>query len=202
MRTFLAFPISDANREAFRVLQDELQQRGVKGRWCRPDNLHLTVLFLGEQNEESLSAFSSEVERICCSCKSFTLRNAFLETLERPPRVLCFSWRDSAAADQYSQMAEDLLDAADKLTVQLPENVRTRKPLAHLTLARFRDARESRSLNHVGSRSRGRWEWDSDIKTLENKDINEVHCSRLRLYQSLTRANGPEYKVLQEFALS
>ena len=48
MRAFVALPVSPAVREAAARLQEELRKTGADVGWTRPDQMHLTVKFLGE----------------------------------------------------------------------------------------------------------------------------------------------------------
>ena len=48
MRLFIAIPLDGEVRRAALRLQREMQGRGVKGNFTRPENLHLTLAFIGE----------------------------------------------------------------------------------------------------------------------------------------------------------
>lgn len=47
-RTFVAVEVAARVREAVRAVQDRLRSAGADLRWVRPENLHLTLRFLGE----------------------------------------------------------------------------------------------------------------------------------------------------------
>ena len=48
MRIFVALEPSPAFRDALSAVQDRLRSAGVTGRYLTPDNLHLTLAFIGE----------------------------------------------------------------------------------------------------------------------------------------------------------
>ena len=48
MRLFIAIRLSDDMRHALIRAQNELYDRGVRGRFTAEENLHLTLAFLGE----------------------------------------------------------------------------------------------------------------------------------------------------------
>ena len=48
MRLFLAFALSGAMRNALQEVQDDLRRAGVRGNYTPPENLHLTLAFIGE----------------------------------------------------------------------------------------------------------------------------------------------------------
>ena len=48
MRLFLAIRLSEEMREALTSLQEDMRAAGVKGNYTKPENLHLTIAFIGE----------------------------------------------------------------------------------------------------------------------------------------------------------
>jgi 2'-5' RNA ligase len=48
MRLFVALPLDDDVRLALDAVQRQLRGQGVAARYTRPDNLHLTLAFIGE----------------------------------------------------------------------------------------------------------------------------------------------------------
>ena len=51
MRLFIAIRLEDGLKDAVRSLQNELRRRGVEGNFTRPENLHLTLAFIGEYGD-------------------------------------------------------------------------------------------------------------------------------------------------------
>lgn len=54
MRTFIAFKLPEEVIASLGELQTALKQQGLKLRWVRPDNIHLTLKFLGEISAEDM----------------------------------------------------------------------------------------------------------------------------------------------------
>jgi len=50
MRIFIAIRFTDAFKQPLLNAQKALRQNGVKGEFTRPENLHLTLVFIGETN--------------------------------------------------------------------------------------------------------------------------------------------------------
>ena len=48
MRLFIAIRLSDAIRSGLAEIQSSLRNRGVSGNFTKPENLHLTLAFIGE----------------------------------------------------------------------------------------------------------------------------------------------------------
>ena len=48
MRLFIAIPLDEALTRAVRDAQDAFRRQGVRGNYTKPENLHLTLAFIGE----------------------------------------------------------------------------------------------------------------------------------------------------------
>lgn len=61
MRLFIALPLDDPARAAVSAYQDGLRALGLRGSFTRPENLHLTLAFLGEQpgSEQAIEAMEA-----------------------------------------------------------------------------------------------------------------------------------------------
>ena len=51
MRLFIAITLDDNMTDALIEMQDDLMRSGIKGGYTRPENLHMTLAFLGENDE-------------------------------------------------------------------------------------------------------------------------------------------------------
>ena len=60
MRLFIALPLGKEAAEAVAAYQTVLRKAGVTGNFTRPDNLHLTLAFLGEQQGPEKAAEALE----------------------------------------------------------------------------------------------------------------------------------------------
>ena len=56
MRLFVAIPMEGEIKTALRGIQNELRRRGVEGNYTRPENLHLTLAFIGEVPDSDAAA--------------------------------------------------------------------------------------------------------------------------------------------------
>jgi RNA 2',3'-cyclic 3'-phosphodiesterase len=61
MRTFIAIEIPSEIKSALAALQTELRRAGADVSWTKPENMHLTLNFLGEVDERRIV----EVEKAC-----------------------------------------------------------------------------------------------------------------------------------------
>jgi 2'-5' RNA ligase len=56
MRLFIAVNFPDETKSRILMIQDQLRSQALRGNFTRPENLHLTLVFLGETPEEKLPA--------------------------------------------------------------------------------------------------------------------------------------------------
>jgi 2'-5' RNA ligase len=129
MRLFIAVTLDEKTRRAFAELQSLLKAQALNGNFSRPENLHVTLVFLGEVDTAKLDTLKTAVALGCGRHTPFTvLWN----------RSGCFSrsnaWWAGASdpGGRLSALRNDLCAALDKAGVGFD-----RKPFkAHITLAR------------------------------------------------------------------
>ena len=131
MRTFIAINLPAKERQRIHRSARGLRDEGMPVRWVEPDNLHLTLKFLGELRAERLSEVEASVERVAASTAPFSLTlgefGAF-PTLRRP-RVI---WLGAVATPELRCLKQDLEWAlADR-----GFNAETRAFHPHITLGR------------------------------------------------------------------
>jgi 2'-5' RNA ligase len=107
MRTFIAINLPAKERQRIHRSVRALRDGGLPVRWVEPDNLHLTLKFLGELRPERLAEVETSLARVAASTACFTLTlgefGAF-PTLRRP-RVI---WLGAAASPELRCLKQDL----------------------------------------------------------------------------------------------
>jgi 2'-5' RNA ligase len=141
MRAFIAIEIPPAVKAALADCRAELQRLPAEASWTRPDNIHLTLKFLGEVPERSRESIAAAMQEAAAGAARLRLELAGLEAFPnlRRPRVL---WAGLAgeveAAKRFQARLENLLDRAG-----FPPDGRTFAP--HLTLARLRSVGDAKA---------------------------------------------------------
>lgn len=142
MRTFLAIEISQEAKSAIAELQNRLRDADADVSWTRPDNIHLTLKFLGEVSESLIA----DVARVCLECAancrslSVTLSGVGAFPDFRQPRVLWVGL--GGDLDALVQLQKELDEGLSRIGFE-----RDRKPFrAHLTMGRVKSRRNTRAL--------------------------------------------------------
>lgn len=142
MRLFIAIEISEEIREALAQIQSHLKYAGADVKWVEPHNIHLTLKFLGEVNEEKAEEIKSILDGIAKETRPFELSikdvGAF-PTIEYP-RVI---WAGlDKGADESKMLAEKIDEGLSKTGFQ-----KEARPFAsHLTIGRVRSSTNKEAL--------------------------------------------------------
>jgi 2'-5' RNA ligase len=180
-RIFVAVEIPPGLRESVARLPRTL----ATARWMNPQQLHITLLFIGSTQQEPQEAIERALSRIVSP--AFTLKlaefGAFPDvTAGRVPRVLWIQpGRSSALTALQSQVAT---------AVRTATGVETQRAFSpHVTLARFRRPPTEAELA----------KWLDDAREFES-DSFEVN--RFHLYDSDLTPNGAVHTILATYPLS
>jgi 2'-5' RNA ligase len=187
MRVFIAIDIDEQIRKALGNLQNELRSKvDIKKsdvKWVNPDNIHLTLKFLGEIKDQEAVDVCNITKEVASRHESFELA---LETVGhfggRSARVL---WIGTG------QNSDNLLQLQSDLEEQLASAGwprETRKFSGHLTLCRVRNSKAGVKLAQMT-------EGYKDFK------LGTVSADSVSVYQSQLTPTGPIYTVLGNYKL-
>ncbi len=185
MRAFVAIEIPAEVREALTALRDQWRQSGARASWVRPENMHLTLRFLGEISWEQIEQMAVRLEAAYAAMPALMLavRGAGAFPNRRKPGVLWVGVQalsgDLAAVQQCAEEAAH--------GIGLPPETKAFHP--HITLARIRDARQIGALPEL-------------IAAAEHFDGGAFSAGAVSLFESELRPGGPIYRRRREFHLS
>jgi len=136
IRAFIAIELEPQVLDALEQMQLRLRRRegGQAVRWVSPDNIHLTLKFLGQVPLGQLESVYQAVARACKGHAPFVLTVADLDCLPNPrrPRVICVGVQEETGRLQSLQRALE----REMSRLGFPEERRRFRP--HLTLGRVR----------------------------------------------------------------
>ena len=73
LRTFIAVGLDNAVHDDIVALQETLARTGADVKWVEPDNIHLTLLFLGEVDDRDIIEVCRAVASCCAERSAFAL---------------------------------------------------------------------------------------------------------------------------------
>lgn len=182
MRMFVAIDLNeDVIGRCMRALSS-LKESGAELKPVKPENLHITLKFLGEVREDDLDRISVVLEGFSGRFRPFRLALSGIGYFgsEVFPRVI---WAGiSEGGDIVSEMSDEL----NRKLVHIRDE--HRNPHPHLTLARARSPENSGRLAEA-------------MKKLSDVKLGEVDVKEIKLRQSILRPDGPVYSDLRSFRL-
>jgi 2'-5' RNA ligase len=89
MRLFIAIDIPSEIKQLFERVEQRLKKCDLAAKWVEPKNVHLTLKFLGEVEEQKIPLIKNAMENTAHQFKSFrvSLENFGFFPAERNPRV-------------------------------------------------------------------------------------------------------------------
>lgn len=125
MRIFIAIRFTEAFKYSILDAQDGLREYGVRGNYTQPENLHLTLAFIGET--ERVAEIKAAVDAV--KFKPFVIRTGKLGCFNGRSRVL---WLGIEGEDKVKTIAQQLRLNLDKCGIDYAKG----KFSPHITLVR------------------------------------------------------------------
>jgi 2'-5' RNA ligase len=180
LRTFVAVDLGKPLRDRLVSLQENLAGSGAEVKWVEVENLHVTLLFLGEVDMRESPAVCRAVSVVCGRHERFSLGVETVGCFPNPrrPRVI---WAGIGAG------APALVALHDALEPPLQElgcyRREERQYTPHITLGRVKSDR-SADLLAAALTKQAKWRG------------GEVEVQELLVMSSELTPKGPEYTIL------
>ena len=180
MRLFIATPISRQVETELANIIHQLKSVAGNVRWVKPENIHLTIKFLGETDESLIGHLSEMIDETSRETNILDFRISKIGGFPNliRPRAL---W---AGLDGDHIELERLAGSLDERVHKLGYAKETRKFRPHLTLGRVKKPQALPQLAHF----------------IENYKIEAMpfQIDRLTLFKSTLTPRGPIYERLHE----
>jgi RNA 2',3'-cyclic 3'-phosphodiesterase len=139
LRVFIAVALDPAVRQQVEGLISRLRPQAASLRWCKPENLHFTLAFLGEMSSQQAEVAATVTRSVTAGWKPFGLKLGGVGVFppHGHPRVLWVG--ASAGAEEFVRLQADLARGLRQAGFELEH----RDFSPHLTLARVPDAEKA-----------------------------------------------------------
>ena len=194
MRIFIGIDLDPAVRGRIERFLEGVQGFASDARWVRPESLHITLKFIGEQTPEQVAAIAERLRRVE-SC-AFEIRAAgygFYPTA-KAPRVF---WVGIQAGPRLAELADSVDAAVAELGI--PREDRPYSP--HLTLARAGGRSGSPKLRKGDGPDTTFGALKKRLAAMGELDFGTMTAHEFILYQSQLSPGGSRYTKLQHFLL-
>jgi 2'-5' RNA ligase len=186
LRTFIGVDIGKSIRDRAVALQETLARAGADVKWVEPENIHVTLLFLGEVDDREIPAVCRVVSETTWEREAFSLTIERLSCFGNPrrPRTL---W---VGVGEGIQELCALHDALEPPLMELGCYRREERPFTpHVTLGRAKSDRPSQQLATALAQHAG---WKG----------GQITVQEILVMSSELTPKGPIYTVLSRAKLS
>jgi RNA 2',3'-cyclic 3'-phosphodiesterase len=180
MRLFVALEIPSSVRENLAALLKSLRAVSPQTRWVHPENLHLTLKFIGDVPDTTRASIRGALAFVRSDQPiKLDFRGLGFFPNEEHPRVF---WAGIEASPNLETLAVDIEKATE--TLGIPREQRPFSP--HLTLARF---------DRPGLPDQLR----SALQENAGRDFGSVRTKQFHLIESKLKPSGAEYTTVESF---
>ncbi|MCX7927982.1 MAG: RNA 2',3'-cyclic phosphodiesterase [Candidatus Omnitrophica bacterium] len=187
MRSFIALTLPEPIKEKIANLQQALSESKADVKWVEKSNIHLTLKFLGEIDQETLEKVKSCLKEIVNDFRKFNLGLDKLKgfpSLEKA-RVIWIGTQEGS--HQVTDLATQIEETLQNLGI-----AKEQRPFrCHITLGRIRSPK---NLNKLAER----------IKILNQKPLfvfEPFQVDKITLFESILLPSGPVYRTIAEYNL-
>jgi 2'-5' RNA ligase len=182
MRVFVAIDIDRGIKDNCRKIMGSLEESGADLKIVSPENLHITLKFLGEVREEDLERLKQSIGEVTGEFRPFRMGISGVGYFgsRKFPKVIWVGI--SEGRETISRLCRSL---EERLSWVRKDG---RKPSPHLTIARFRNPQGSEWLIKA-------------IDELGDVKLGEFSVKEIKLKKSVLEPKGAIYSDLKSFGL-
>ena len=194
MRLFVGLDIDEDIRNRIARFLDGVREFSPDARWVRPESLHVTLKFIGEQSEEQTEKIKRQLETVVANSFEVSYRGYGFFPGVRAPRVF---WVGIESTPALSALALLVDENVARLGVPKEEHAFT----PHLTLARSAGGSGSPGRQKDDRPNRGFQRLQAKLAALRAPEFGTMTAREFFLYQSQTSPGGARYTKLASFVL-
>ncbi len=188
MRTFIALDISEDIRkrlaEFIENIQKGLIRTGANIKYVAPENIHVTLKFLGNTPDDLIPKIHTELEQFYNTQEKALVKIGEIGVFphRKLPKVIWVGINGSR--EKLSYLQEETENICEKFGFK-PEN---RKFSPHLTIARIKSLKSSNAVMSV-------------IDSHRHYGFGKMNFEKITFYQSILQPTGPIYKAFYQYHL-
>jgi 2'-5' RNA ligase len=195
MRLFIALDIDDAVRERIALFVDGVRKFAPDARWMRPESLHVTLKFIGEQPDGAVEKIKQELATISAGTTEIKLSGYGFFPTATSPRVF---WIGMEAGPALTKLAAAIDDRMASLGIAKED-----RPFSpHLTLARGAGGSGSPRWRKGDGQNRAFSYLQEKLSALPMPEFGTMSPHEFFLYQSQLSPKGSRYTKLARFSLT
>ncbi|WP_321401623.1 RNA 2',3'-cyclic phosphodiesterase [Maridesulfovibrio sp.] len=180
IRSFVAHPVPEEWKEIIRKSSASLRN-GLQSKiaWVKPENMHLTLKFLGSVEEDKLAEVQGVLKKIPVVNFKITNAGAGFFPVQEKPHII---WLGIAEG------TDTFCSTATKIDLEMAKLGFTKNRQschAHLTLGRVKKIADD--------------DWNALAEKISSIELPATEINGFTLYKSELTPDGPVYSVIQEY---
>lgn len=180
IRCFIAVELPDAVKRGISQSVEVLKKSGADVSWVKEDNIHITLKFLGDTDEELIPSIREALQKKMSPCEPFyiTISGAGCFPGMKRPRVLWVGIEDVSGLKKVRNDVEEVMSR-----FEFEPEMRDFSP--HITIGRVRSQRKTAELA-------------ARLGELGSLSFDKLQVNRISLMKSVLKPAGAEYSTLAE----
>jgi 2'-5' RNA ligase len=182
-RLFIGISLEKEICEYFHNITLDLSKINKDIRAIPPQNVHITLKFLGNIKKEDVAVISENIGLSLKGFKSFKFDlNSMPDGFPRMSAARILFGTIGKGSEEMENLFMKVKDGISKIGIDREE----KKFIPHFTLARMK-----LPVNFTGM-----------FENIKMKDFKDIKCSKIILFESILSRKGPEYLIEKEFELA
>jgi 2'-5' RNA ligase len=194
MPLFIALDVDDAIRAHITRFLDGIRGFAPDGRWVKPESLHITLKFIGEQSDEKVEDIKRALETITAKMFEINIRGYGFFPTSRTPRVF---WIGIDPGNELTALAAAMDEELSALGIPKEEHAFS----PHLTLARGGAKSGSPRKQKDDKANNNLQRLQEKLAALPPLEFGTMTAREFFLYHSQLSPSGSRYTKLAGFAL-
>ena len=182
MRVFIGIRISDEIKEKIGSLGKKIKEKIREAKLVSPQNLHITLKFLGEVKEEKVEKIGQIIKNISSSFAPFDLEVKGIGRFPEKGKVRVL-WIGAEAKDNLRNLNKIIEEKLEELS--FPRENRFKE---HITVARFKSNPNMARLGEF-------------LERYKENMWGKMRVENVEIIESILKPDGPVYRTLRTFKL-
>lgn len=183
MRVFIGIKLNNSVKEEINKVLRPFKKISTPLKWVKPENIHLTLKFIGEISEEKYLQIKESLTNNNFNIKPFNLKFSGLGRFGRGNNINIF-WVGIENNNELKNLFKEIENRLENINIK--KDTREFKP--HITLGRNKKQFNFKSFFKI-------------LDEYNNQFISEVKVDSFQIFKSELSYSGPTHTILKEIQL-
>ncbi|MBI2021442.1 RNA 2',3'-cyclic phosphodiesterase [Candidatus Daviesbacteria bacterium] len=185
MRFFIALELSETNREQLLVVQQQLKAVIPEAKLTDNDKLHLTIAFIGEQDEKLKEPLAKIMKQAASGISPFEVTPSYIDGFPHfhTANIIWVGVKDDI--DKLYLLRHRIKDQLTELNLEVDE----RRYVPHIAIAKVANLHLTKSQ-------------ENQLTVIMSRDFDPIEVSAVKLFESIPNHGFHQHNTLAEIPLA